>query len=238
MRTPVVFSLLLVAACGAAQKPAESEDTSPAESKESASTEASDHASAPSAAGGGAAAAAPNDATEKPSDKPSDGTASASASGPAAPATGASNAVHPLPSTSGSIDGKPFAPKLAQVAGKLQKDGRLLVALTETTDCVSATDAKPGDAMLTMVVPWQSGMKADLAALPRPKGKSKGEIAFTRVNDKKKSEVSKTFRPSGTVTIVSAPTEQNAFGKMKIDLSSGDYILAGDLDVKVCSAVK
>jgi hypothetical protein len=28
--------------------------------------------------------------------------------------------------------------------------------------------------------------------------------------------------------------DQNAVGKMKIDMAIGDYMLAGDLDVKVC----
>jgi hypothetical protein len=158
----------------------------------------------------------------------------AGASDPAAP----SAAIHPVPGATGSIDGKPFAPKLAQVVGPLKKDGRLVVLLHEGSDCIAPADAKPGDGSMTLMVPWQDGYKVDLGSLRRGKKGDPGEAAFTRVGDDKKGHISSTFKPAGRVTIVSAPTQQNAFGKLKIDLSSGDYILAGDLDVKVCNAIK
>jgi hypothetical protein len=51
-------------------------------------------------------------------------------------------------------------------------------------------------------------------------------------------EIWSSFKPSGRVTIVKAPMDKDAVGKMKIDLQSGDYMLAGDLDVQVCVAPK
>jgi hypothetical protein len=89
-----------------------------------------------------------------------------------------------------------------------------------------------------MVVPWQDGYKVDLASLKRGTKKGTGEIAFVRTSGANKSEVSPGFKPSGTVTILSAPMERNATGKMKIDLQSGDYMLAGDLDIQVCVSPK
>jgi hypothetical protein len=145
---------------------------------------------------------------------------------------------HPTPGATGSIDGKPFSPRLAQVDGPLQADGRLVVTLHEGSDCVAPADANPGDATMTLMVTWQNGYVVDLGSLRRAKGSDRGEAAFVRVGSDKKGHVSKTFRPTGRLTVVSAPTDANAFGKLKIDLSSGDYILAGDLDVKVCGALK
>jgi hypothetical protein len=89
-----------------------------------------------------------------------------------------------------------------------------------------------------MLVPWSDGYKVDLGSLKRGTKKGSGEIALTRVGAGGKAEVSATFKPTGRVTIVSAPKDANAFGKMKIDLQSGDYMLAGDLDVQVCVASK
>jgi hypothetical protein len=91
---------------------------------------------------------------------------------------------------------------------------------------------------MSLIVPWKDGYKTDLASLKRAKGGNLGEAAFVRVADGQKKQVSKTFKPTGLVTIVSAPMQKDAMGKMKIDLQSGDYMLAGDLDVKVCVAPK
>jgi hypothetical protein len=84
---------------------------------------------------------------------------------------------------------------------------------------------------MMLMVPWKDGYKTDLSALRRAKGGNLGEAAFLR-----KKQVSATFKPSGLVTVVSAPTAKDAVGKMKIDLQSGGYILAGDLDVLVCGS--
>ncbi len=91
---------------------------------------------------------------------------------------------------------------------------------------------------MTLMVPWQDGYKVDLGSLKRAKRRDLGEASFVRVGADGKGKVSTTFAPTGRLTVVSAPTAQNAFGKLKLDLSSGDYILAGDLDVKVCNALK
>ncbi len=40
------------------------------------------------------------------------------------------------------------------------------------------------------------------------------------------------------MTVVSAPMEKGGKGKLKIDLQSGDYMLAGDLDIEVCVSPK
>jgi hypothetical protein len=228
-----VSSLLVVAACGGAAKPADAPavDTSSSEPSGSASTPADmppgpDSTSNPASHAQDRAASA----TGSPGAAPS--SISAGAGAPDAPAKQAS--FHPVPTSTGSIDGQQFLPKLAQVSGRMQKDGRILLSLSERTDCPTSGDVKPGDAILTMVVPWKNGYKADLGSLRRSGKKAGGEIAFSRVNALKKSQVSTTFKPSGTVTIVSAPMEQNAVGKMKIDLASGDYMLAGDLDIQVC----
>jgi thiol-disulfide isomerase/thioredoxin len=147
-----------------------------------------------------------------------------------------SAARHPVPSASGAIDGQPFEPKLARVTGRMQKDGRIALAVGDRTECGAATDVKAGDATLTLVVPWKDGYTADLAKLARPSKKAGPAISFRRLNGSKKSVPSKTFKPSGKVTIVSAPMEQNAVGKMQIELASGDYSLTGELDIQVCVA--
>ncbi|MGA3120464.1 MAG: hypothetical protein ABSF69_06800 [Polyangiaceae bacterium] len=211
--------LIVLAACGGARKPAESADTSSLESNSSSAKDAP---------------AAPETASAPP---PSTTGSAASSAAPSA-AAAVPESVHPAPAATGSVDGKPFAPKLAHVIGPLQKDGRILLSLDERTECSSPSDAKPDDASLTILVPWEDGYKVDLSALKRGTKKKPGEIAFSRVNEAGKKSLSATFKPSGRVTIVKAPREKDAIGKMKIDLQSGDYMLAGDLDVQVCVAPK
>lgn len=220
MRVVLATSLLLLLGCGgASQKPAEGAtgDTAALESSPSAT------ADTPS--------------TVAPSDsKPAPAHAAPPASSPSdSPAAAAPAPFHPTPGATGSIDGKPFAPKLALVSGPMQKDGRVPLTITEHPDC--ATPAKTGDGSLTMLVAWKSGYKTDLGSLRAGK-KSSSEIGFSRLSAANKASTSPKFKPTGTVTIVTAPMDQGATGKMKIDLQSGDYMLAGDLDVQVCVAPK
>jgi hypothetical protein len=107
----------------------------------------------------------------------------------------------------------------------------VLVLIHGGTDCVAVEDAKAGDGAFLFLVPWKDGYKTDLSALRVARGASLGEAAFVR-----NKKISKTFKPTGLVTVVSAPTQKGATGKMNIDLQSGDYILSGDLDVKVCGS--
>jgi hypothetical protein len=221
MRVVLPCSVLVLFACGGAQKPAA--DTAPAErSLESTSPSAAD--SLPAAA---PAAHESSETSAQPAAAPS---------GPSAPAQAApaatSTVFHPAPSVTGSIDGKPFSPKLARVAAPMQKDGRILLTLSEDAECTSS--AKPGDGSLTILVPWQDGYKVDLSALKRPGKKGSGEIAFSRSTSGSKSDFPASFKPSGRLTVVSAPMEKNATGKIKIDLQSGDYMLVGDMDILVC----
>jgi hypothetical protein len=229
MRVALAGSLIVLFACGGAAKPAETESNDTASLEAKGSTESSESASA---------------ASGPSSSSPSSSTASSAASAASPPTAStpdtapAAVASHPVPAATGSIDGKPFAPKLAQISGRMQKDGRLAVVLHEGSDCVGPGDAKPGDGSMTLMVTWKDGYKVDVGSLQRAKGGTLGEAAFVRVGDGKKKSVSKTFKPTGLVTIVSAPTQKDAVGKMKIDLQSGDYMLAGDLDVKLCAAAK
>ncbi|HZU81713.1 MAG TPA: hypothetical protein VE987_02300, partial [Polyangiaceae bacterium] len=128
------------------------------------------------------------------------------------------------------------APKMARVTHPMQKDGRIAVILDERTDC-GGGDPKPGEGVLTMVVPWEDGYKVDVGSLRGAKKKS-GDISFVRVGPGGKKEASAAFKPTGRVTIVKAPMEENAVGKLNVDLQSGDYMLSGDLDIQVCVAPK
>jgi hypothetical protein len=51
----------------------------------------------------------------------------------------------------------------------------------------------------------------------------------------KKKQVSASFKPTGLLTVVSAPKQKDGVGKMKIDLQNGDYMLVGDLEINNCS---
>ncbi|HXQ29633.1 MAG TPA: hypothetical protein VN848_10215, partial [Gemmatimonadales bacterium] len=164
MRVAVVSSLLLVAGCGGGGgKPADTENSL-------ASLEPSGSSSQDMPP--------PPESTASPHPAAAASAATAPASAPAAHAV-----VHPTPSANGTIEGKSFSPKLALVAGAMQKDGRILISLTEGSDCVAPGDtAQPGTASLTVTVPYKDGMKADLSAMKRPNGKTAGEIAFSRVS--------------------------------------------------------
>jgi hypothetical protein len=232
MRVTLV-SLLVLVGCGGGPKHAAIDPSDTASLESGGSPAAVSDAPASSSASAGSTGGDTGSPGGSPlsslsSSPPSSGKDSA------APAAAAPAAFHPAPGATGSIDGKPFAPKLAQVFGPVLADGRVVVVLHEGSDCIAPADAKPGDASMTLMVTWQDGYKVDLGSLLR----AKGEAGFARVGSDKKSHPSKAFKPTGRVTVVSAPKQQNAFGKLKIDLSSGDYILAGDLDVKVCGALK
>ncbi|HLK38001.1 MAG TPA: hypothetical protein VKU41_14670 [Polyangiaceae bacterium] len=218
MRVVRFAPIVLLLACGGADpKPADSPADEMGGAKESSSS--STDTSSSSAPASAAASSSPADAPAPTSTKAADAPA-------AAPAAAA---VHPAPAVTGAIDGKPFNPKTARVAGPIQKDGRILLTLVEATDCAAS-----GGPTLSMMVPWQDGYKQDFGSLKRATKKGPGDISFARTG---KNYVA-SFKPSGTVTIVSAPMAQNATGKMKIDLQSGDYMLAGDLDIQVCVAPK
>jgi hypothetical protein len=215
MRILLVTSLVALVACGGAQKPA--------------TTEAADTSSLET----GSSAASTSTSSDAPASAPASSPAATAAPAAAADATPAAAPAHPVPGATGAIDGKPFSPKLAQITGPVGKDGRVLIVIHEGSDCTPAADAS-----ISLLVPYKDGYKTDLASLKRAKGAAANEAAFVRIGDGKKRQVSSTFKPTGLVTIVSAPTQKDAVGKMKIDLQSGDYMLAGDLDVKVCAASK
>jgi hypothetical protein len=220
------FALALLAACGGAEKPAASPaDTSSLEQPQSGGS-SSDTPSDKSAAG-----------SDDSSSKGSTTSASPAASAASTPSSGAATpdappaAVHPTPSAVGSIDGKPFAPKIARATAAMRKDGRLLVTLTEGTECGGS--AKPGEGNLSFLLEWKDGYKTDVGSLKRATKPGGGEVGFSRG-----AAVSKSFKPTGRVTVVSAPTDANATGKLKLDVQAGDFMLAGDVDVLLCVAAK
>ena len=231
MRSTIFTALALASlvSCGAAQKPADSADTSSLEGKNAGGGDTSEARGGDKPADNKASDEKPRAAAAAPSTK---------ADGPAPPAPG--SGAHPAPAVTGLIDGKPFSPKVARVVGKPQKDGRVLLALDEShSDCTSTASPQPGDGTLTMLVPWQDGYKVDLGSLKRATPKKSGaEITFARAGASGKREISASFKPSGLVTILKAPSDSTATGKMNIDMQSGDYMLAGDLDVLVCPPAK
>jgi len=221
MRALAVPAAALFIACGGAGSPPSqtpSADTSSLESSGSSSKDESKD-SAPASSAAPAAAAAPAAPAAPAADAPSSGAPAAS--------------FHPAPSVTGLIDGTAFTPKVAQILAPMKKDGRITVTITEASDCPGSGDAKGDHAKLTVVVPWEDGYKVDLSALKLAGKKGPAEISFTG----KKGAVA-SFKPSGTVTVVSAPMDKGGKGKLKIDLQSGDYMLAGDLDIQLCVAPK
>jgi hypothetical protein len=237
MRTFIACSIALVAiaACGGSQKKTDTDVNSlsdPGGGGGGGGESSSSSESSTSTSGGGGGS--PSSGTSSSHSSSSSTSSAASAASSAAAPT----VFHPKPSTNGEIDGKSFAPRMAMVLAPMQKDGRIVIVLAEADDCVKPGDAQPGDGSISLLLPWKDGWKQDLASMVAPKGKSNGDISFSRLNDGKKSQLSTTFTPIGTVTIVKAPMDQNSFGKMKIDLTSGGYMLAGDIDVKVCVSPK
>jgi hypothetical protein len=217
MRAVVVSSLIVLVACGGSKKPAESATEST--STETSASSGTDMPASSDTASADASASSALGASSAPETPP-----------PAEPAP-----THPVPNTTGAIDGKPFAPKMARVTQAAQKDGRIVLTLDERTEC-GGGDPKPGEALLTLTVPWEDGYKQDLGSLKR--GKKGSEIGFVRVSTNGKKDASATFKPSGRVTVVKAPSEEGALGKINIDMQSGEYMLSGDLDVQICVAPK
>ena len=213
MRSILISSLVLcVVACGGASKPAES----PSDNS------ASDDAGAPAKTG---------------SDDNTTTTAAADAGSPApAPSSGSSSGdlipagpTHPQPTATGQIDSKGFSPVMAHVSGKPHADGRIMVTLDETVDCTATSDSS-----ISMLITYKDGYKSDLGSLKRGGKKSAGEIAFQHPGASGKKEFSTTFKPTGTVTIVKTAADANTPGRIKLDLTSGGYMLNGDADIQLC----
>jgi hypothetical protein len=220
MRGAFVSSLIVIAACGGSKKPAEQPESPSSETSSSESTDTSTEADSGSA--------------EAPAASASAAPAEASAEAAHAPAPAPAPA---RPTVTGAIDGKGFAPKMARIVRPMQKDGRVAIVLDERTDC-GGGDPKPGEGIMTMTVTLEDGYKVDLGSLKRGGKKGGGEISFVRVGPGGKKDYSATFKPTGRVTVVHAPMEQNAVGKLNLDLTSGDYMLSGDLDLQACVAPK
>jgi hypothetical protein len=216
MRVVLATSLVVLVACGGSKKPADSPSETP-----SPDTSASSSSDMP-----------PTSDSVSP---PAPAAAAPAASSEAAPAESAPT--HPVPNVTGSIDGKPFTPKMARINQPMQKDGRILLTLDERADC-GGGDLKQGETLLTLMVPWEDGYKQDLGSLKRAGKKGPAEISLIRVGGGGKRDVSTTFKPSGRVTIAKAPTELGSLGRMNVDLQSGDYMLSGDLDIQVCVDAK
>jgi thiol-disulfide isomerase/thioredoxin len=142
------------------------------------------------------------------------------------------------PTSRGSIDGQPFAPKLGHIMGKMHKDGRVAVSFTERTDCTPLANLEPGSGVLTVVVPWKEGYQAQLGAGKRSGKHKAGAISFARMTAARKPQASRSFKPMGTLAVVSAPKSANGVGKVTLDVTSGDYRLVGDFDVDLCGASK
>jgi hypothetical protein len=212
MRSIFISSLLLGAiACGGASKPAESaSDNSKVDTTAPAASSSADEASSSTPPASSAAPAA--------------SAASTADQTPAAP-------THPTPTATGAIDGRSFSPTIAHVTGKPKADGRILISLEEGTDCSGTPDAA-----VQMLITYKDGYKSDLGSLKRGSKKTANEIAFRRVGTDGKKEFSSTFKPTGTATVVTTAPDAMTPGKLKLDLTSGDYMLNGTVDIQACEA--
>src|SRR5579863_7014993 len=131
MRVILVSSVLalLAVACGGGPKHA-AIDPSDTASLESGGSPAAASSDAPASSSASAGSDSSGPAGSSPLSSLSSSSPSSGSSGKDAPKDApAPTAFHPAPGATGSIDGKPFAPKLAQVVGPIQGDGRLLLVL-------------------------------------------------------------------------------------------------------------
>ena len=221
MRVLAVTASVVLFACGGGALQTPAGDTSSLETGGSSKDDSKDSPSP--AASDAPAAAAPAASAAPASETPAD-------SAPAAAFA------HPAPSATGAIDGTAFAPKVAQYP-RPDEEGRPRseITLTEASECPAPGDAKADHARLTVVVPWQDGYKVDLSAL---KVSGKKGAGGDRLQPRQEGRIGGLQARSGTVTVVTAPMDKGGKGKLRIDLQSGDYVLAGDLDIEVCVAPK
>ena len=205
MRAPLALAAVILAACSSSPPPPA--DPPPADPPPPAAPE-------------------PPAPAPEPAAVPAATATAAATSAPAAPAAPASSV-----EASGKIDGKTeFVPKLGQVGGPYQKDGRLFVNLHGASDCLTSLDVKPGDGSMLLMMPWKKGVTYEL---PGAKQKQ-GDATFLVITPEKKNDIHKGFKPTGKIEILEAPTEHNAVGRIRVDMKSGDWTLKGELAVKIC----
>ena len=216
MRVVLVSSNLMIAACGGTKKPAEPPESPSSETSSSAASDtATDSDSGSAEAPTAPAASAPAEAAPE-----------------AAPAPAS-----PSPTVTGTIDGKPFAPKTARIIHPMQKDGRVAVILDEHSDC-NGGDAKPGEGVLTMTITLEDGYKrVDSARSSEAERRAEAtfcSFGWGRGQERLRGGIQAHWSRDGRARSDGAERGRQVEPRS----TSGDYMLSGDVDLQACVAPK
>lgn len=156
---------------------------------------------------------------------------------PAAPAT--PEPVRAPPTLAGALAGKPFHGIAACVAGQGKDPGKVYVDIYDVKDM----DVKKGCGMLPPVpgarkigvfLPWSDGAKLDVATLKA--GKEPAMFVMATTSNPKKmdcKDVGRDIRPKGTIEVWKAPRKKGEVGRIKLDLTTSNDKLTGEIDVDV-----
>lgn len=131
---------------------------------------------------------------------------------------------------SGTLDGKPFELKGAGTAGPIRADGNVQVTLANYSIDCGHHAATPEDRTITITIPWKAKTRLDLSALAAK------ETSATAFDEKKKKPMPiRSWKPKGTVDVLTAPTRAKSSARIKIELTNGkDTSLTAEIPVRLC----
>jgi len=161
--------------------------------------------------------------------------AASATSTPAGPAdSAAATPASPPPTLAGKIGGVDFVAKVAQTAGPIMKDGRVLVAIADySASCTTAHTSAAGEHTLGLMVPWKVG-SVDFAKTMKPPKKGQMPDAFFNTVGADGKLAGVPYKATGTIEVVSVPGADKPVGHLKFDLKSGTDTMKGEIDVSDC----
>lgn len=125
----------------------------------------------------------------------------------------------------GKISGGDFAPKVALIHTPTFGDRAMVEVYDQEATCENLPDAADGHRSVEIKVPWAKGNHSIA-----------GDKASVRFGLQRKGNQLWGAAKSGAVTVLEAPKQQGAIGRIRINASAPKEKLSGEIDVHVCVA--
>lgn len=125
----------------------------------------------------------------------------------------------------GKVSGGDFRPAVALIHTPTFGDSVMVEIFDQDATCESVPSPTDGHRVVEVKVPWKAG--------PHPVGASSAQVRFGL---QMKGKALWGDAKSGTVTVLEAPREQGAIGRLRLDAQAPKEKVSGEIDVHVCVA--
>jgi hypothetical protein len=134
-----------------------------------------------------------------------------------------------FPAVRATLGGGAWEIKGAATIGPVGGDGTVAITLGNYNVECGAHAPAAGDLTLTFTIPWEKGAKVDIAAL-----KAKAILAAGYDEKKKTLEPLKSWKPTGTIEVLAAPTKGKSSGRIRINLEAKLDAVRAEIPVRFC----